>query len=544
MKTVPSMGAVPRLFAAQLRRDRWQLLIWAAGMGLMVVAATTAVTDEFTTTADRRALVALAASNPAILFLRGVPDGIGFGSLIYFQLFAFLALFAGLMSTFLVVRHTRGDEELGRTELLGGTRAPRTAPLLATALLAVLANLLVGAAVAVALLLVGLEFGGALLTGSALAAAGACFAGVATVTAQLMPTARAANGAAAAIVGAGYLVRGIGDAFAVPDQQLSTAESAWISWASPIGWGQKVEPFTDANTWPLLLALAATLVLFVVGARIRATRDLGSSIVPERRGSARAGVQRRSLAGIAWTLAWPAMIGWAIGAAVLGTLAGALAPTIADALADNAALNDLLRRLSPTARGGAVDVFASALLGIAGILAAAAGVQAALRLRSEEAEGRAELLLSAPVRKSAWLLSHLATAVLSVAAVALAAGLATGAAFAATGDGGRVASSLEAALAHVPAALVFVGLVALVFALLPRFAVPIGWGLLGVGIAVGQFGELLRLPDQVKGLSPFAHSPGLPADEADLLPLIGMTAIAVAGAWAATIGFRLRDVQS
>jgi ABC-2 type transport system permease protein len=535
------MNAVARLFAAQLRRDRWQLVLWTGGMGGLVLAAIHAVTGEFASVADRRALVALATSNPAFLFLRGIPDGLGLGALIFFQLFAFLAVFAGLMSTFLVVRHTRGDEEPGRTELLG---AARSAPLLATGMLASLANLLVGAAVALAMLVMGLDPGGALLTGLALAVAGACFAGAAAIAAQLMPTARSANGAAAAAVGLAYLVRGIGDALAVPNQQLSTAESAWVSWLSPIGWGQRVEPFSAADPMPLLIGLAGAAALFAVAVRTRSARDLGASLVRERRGPARARAVRRSLPGLAWTLAWPAMLGWAVGAAVLGMMAGALAPTVADALADNAALNDLLRRLSPNSRGDAVDVFATAILGIAGVLAAAAGVQATLRLRSEEAEDRAELLLSSPVRRSAWLLSHLAAAVLSVAAVTLGAGLAAGAAFAVTGDDGRVGSSLEASLAHVPAALIFVGVVALVFAVAPRLTVPLGWGLFGVGIVVGQFGDLLRLPDAVQSLSPFAHSPGLPADRIDLLPLVGMTALAVTAAWAATVAFRLRDVRS
>jgi ABC-2 type transport system permease protein len=538
------MSATGRLLLAQLRRDRWDLLTWAAGFGLLVFAATSAVSEEFAAEADRRGIVALAATNPAFLFLRGVPDGIGFGALMFFQTFAFLGVMAGLMSTFLVVRHSRADEDLGRAELLGGTAVARTAPLVATLILAIVANLLVGGAVAVGMLGAGLESRGALLTGIAVAATGLVFAGVAAVAAQLLPSSRGANGVSGALVGAAYLVRGAGDALATPSRDLTTAESSWLSWLSPIGWGQRVGPFGDADLRPLLLSLAAAAVLAGVAMRLRATRDLGASLLRERPGRARAGVGLRSAGGLAWTLHRPTLVGWAVGAAVLGLFAGVLAPTVAGAIESNAALSELIRRLSPTTRGDAVDIFATAMLGLAGVLAAASGVQATLRLHSEEAEDRAELLLATPLRRSAWMLSHVTVACLSVAVATLSAGLAAGAAFAATGFPDRFGSSVGAAAAHMPAALVFVGLVAVAFALVPRLTPALGWGLLALGIIVGQFGELLRLPQAVQDTSPFAHSPGLPADQLEPIPLVVLVAVAAVAVLVGLMAFQRRDVRS
>lgn len=538
------MSAVGRLLLAQLRRDRWQLGIWVAGAGLLVFAAGSAVREEFAAEADRRAIVALAATSPAFLFLRGVPDGIGFGEVVFFQIFSFLGVTAGLLSTFLVVRHSRGDEDQGRAELLGGTGGTRTAPLRATLILAVLANALVGGAVALGVLLAGLPASGAVLTGVAVSATGLVFAGAAAVAAQLLPSSRGANGVSGALVGAAYLIRGVGDALATPSRDLTSAESSWLSWLSPIGWGQRVGPFSDADARPLLISLAVAAALAGAALRLRASRDLGASLLPERPGRPRAGVGLRSAAGLAWTVHRPTVVGWAVGAAALGVFAGALAPTVAAAIESNAALSELIRRLSPTTRGDAVDIFATAMLGLAGVLAAASGVQAALRLRSEEAEGRAELLLSTPLTRRRWMLSHLVVAALSATTVALSAGLAAGVAFATAGLPGRFGSSAGAALAHVPAALVFVGLVGVVFALTPRLTVPLGWGLLALGIVVGQFGELLSLPEAVQSISPFAHSPGLPADELEPAALVLLTLVAVAGAVVGVTAFRRRDVPS
>ena len=52
----------------------------------------------------------------------------------------FAAVAAALMSIFLVVRHTRADEESGRLELLSATPIGRRAPLAGVLLVAVAAN--------------------------------------------------------------------------------------------------------------------------------------------------------------------------------------------------------------------------------------------------------------------------------------------------------------------------------------------------------------------------------------------------------------------
>ena len=76
----------------------------------------------------------------------------------FFQGYAFTAVLAGLMSTFLVVRHTRTDEELGRAELLGSVPLPRAASLAATLLLGAAANLLLAVFVAAGFVAAGLRF--------------------------------------------------------------------------------------------------------------------------------------------------------------------------------------------------------------------------------------------------------------------------------------------------------------------------------------------------------------------------------------------------
>lgn len=539
-------GLVP-LFRMQLARDRWFIPSWLLGISLLGLLAATAVSIQFADVQDRTVIVSVASASPAFLFLRGLPDGTGVGSVVFFQGYAFIAVLAGLMGALLVVRHTRAEEESGRSELLESTPVPRAAPLAATLLLALLACLVLSVSTGLGFAAAGLPLRGSMTAGAAIGVVGLFFAGVAAVAAQFMPTARSTNGIAAALVGLAYLVRGIGDALGEPDTDLLRVTAAWPSWFSPIGWGQRVQPFTAADARPLtMLALAAALMAGI-SLILRSRRDLGASLVGERTGRERAHPAGRSLVGLAWRLQRGALAGWCIGGAVLGGITGGLAPVVTDVVAGNPTLKDLFDRLAlGTASGaGIIDLFLAALLGISSVLAAASGVQAVSRLRAEETEGRAELLLALPVTAGRWVTANLAVAGVSVLAVTFIAGASATVGLAVSGSlGTRGVSVVAAALAHAPAAATFPALVALVFAVLPRASVGVGWGSLAVGLFLGQFGDLLGLPVWIQDLSPFRHSPAMPVEEFDPTGAGLLTIVAIAFAGAAALLIRRRDLSN
>ena len=526
----------------QLRRERMLLPVWVLGITALFSASGLAITREFGDEQERAAVVALAAGNPAFLFLRGLPDGTGAGALTFFQTFSFLAVLIGLMNVFLLTRHTRAEEDSGRNELLQATPIGRTATLWNALALAAGANVVVAALVAATGMLLGLGAIGSTATGLALGAVGLAFAGVAALCAQIMPTSRGANGLGAATVGAAYLVRGIGDALGTAIG-TTHVEPSWVSFLSPIGWAQATRPFTEANAVALLvpLLLGATTAAIAVG--VRGRRDLGESLIAQRVGRARwngAGPW-----GLAIRTQRGTTIGWSIGAVILGLLAGALSPFVLEAVGANDDLAALIRRLAPQLEVDTGELFAIALLGISATLAAAAGVQAMLRLRVEEAEGRAEVLLSGRLSRTGWLGRQLAVAGASTTVVAIIGGLAAGLGFLLTGAApSRIGTSLATVAVHLPAAMIFIGLTALAFALVPRLTAAIGWGLLVLGLVVGQLGDLIGLPRWVQDLSPFRHVPAVPLESVDPVPLVVMTVIAAAAAIGAAVALRLRDVPA
>jgi ABC-2 type transport system permease protein len=539
------MPGVLRLALFQARRDRVTLPVWILSIALLGFATSSAVATQFGDAPSQAAILTLAASNPSFLFLRGLPDGTGIGPVVFFQGYAFTAVLAGLMSTFLVVRHTRADEELGRAELLGSVPLPRAVSLAATLLLGTVANLVLAVCVCAGFVAAGLEVPGAIGAGAAVGAVRVFFVGVAAALAQVMPSGRSANGAAAGLVGAAYLLRGVGDALGTPAADMLHVSSAWPSLLSPIGWGQRSRPFTSLDLSALLVLLVAALALGAAALLVRRRRDVGASSLPQRDGRERAGVGGTSFVGLAWRLQRSTLAGWCIGAAVLGAVAGALGPLVSETVSSVAPLRDLISRLVPGGQAGLIDLFVTALLGVAGVFAAAAGIQAVLRMRAEEAEGRAEILLATPKSRAWWLGANLLIAAVSAAVVSGTAGVAAAVGLGLSGTtNGPAGALIPAALGHVPAALVFLAAASVVFASVPRLSIPLGWGTLAAGLVLGEFGELFGLPVWLQDVSPFRHSSAMPVESFDPAGALALVVVAAALAGLAAYCIRRRDLTT
>lgn len=544
------MNTLPTLVWLRFRRDRLQIVVWLAVFVLLEVVGHAAVIGTYGEEAERASVIRLVMLSPAILMLRGTPQGTDPDAFQFFLLFGFLGLMIGLMNTFLAVRHTRADEESGRAELIGSTRSGRIAPLLATALEGVILSLAVGGLMGGVAWLYGADASGALLYAAAMAAVGIAYLAVGLACAQIMRTSRGANGLAAAIVTLGYAFRAMGDATGTVQPDGLSMEAGWWSWLSPIGWGQAVAPYTHQLVWPLLLCLGVGVVLFAASAWLQSSRDLDSSIIAERAGRLQA---RRTLSGpvgLVWRTLRNPVIGWVVGGALFGLVIGAVGQTVVelvntpDGAAATEAIGQVLSSLAgPDAEGGMIDLFTTGIFSFVGALAAVGGVQAIMRARLDEAGGTAEIVLAAPVSRTRWFFAYLLIGTLTVAAVLVVAVLgAFVGLIGATDASERMSIVAEAGLAQLPAGLVIVAVAALLFAALPRLSIGLGWAVLGLAVVLGQFGGLFGFPEWVRDLSPFSHTPIVTADAIDWAAAWVMTGIAVVVAAAATALLRRRDL--
>lgn len=516
-----------------LRRDRWLLPAWIAGFALIAYSTAEAGAGLYPDVGSRvEAATALNATASMVALFGRIYDPASLGALSLIKYTAFMTAILAVLMVVLTIRHTRGDEESGRLELLGGGRLGRDAPLAAALAISFGASTLVGLLSAAALAAGGLPGTGSLAFGLGWAATGLAYSAVAGVTAQLTASARGATGLSVGVIAVTYALRAVGD-LAEPGPPSA------LSWLSPIGWNQQIRAFAGDRWWVLALPLVLTAVLVPAGLALRARRDLGAGLRAERPGPARG-----SLSGV-WDLAvrlqlrvW---IAWAVAFVVFGVVVGSLVGNVTDFLSSPNA-QDLIRMLGgPQALN---DAFLAAEISIMGLLAAAYGVSAAGHLRSEEAAGHTEALLATATTRSRWASSHYGAALAGVAALMLLAGLSIGIGAASVlADSGQISRATVAAVAQIPAAWVVTSFVLAVFGWAPRFTAA-AWGLLLGFVALGEFGVLWNAPQWLMDLSPFRHSPLLPVGSGSVSELAGLTVVAALISAAGYIGWRRRDLAA
>jgi ABC-2 type transport system permease protein len=492
-------------------------------------------TKLYKTASQRAALVASGQSNPALLFLYGRLNGDSVGALTAWRYGVWGALFAVLMSIFLVIRHTRGDEEAGRLELIGSARVGRQAPLASGVAVAAVANVVLAVALCAILPFLGLPAAGSAALALAIGTCGLAFTGVSAVAAQLTTGARAARGIAIVILGVAFMARAIGDS-------AGASGPSWLTWVLPLGWTETLRPFADERWWVLLLPLAVFAAGTWLAFELSARRDMGAGLLPDRPGRPAATAALRGPFSLAWRLQRGSLAAWATGYAVLFAVCGAAAQGIGSLAGTSSVLEKEFTRI-----GGAsaiVSAYLGSLMLLAGLIAAGFGVSTVLRLRTEETDERAEPVLSGAVGRVRWGLSHLCVAVVGVVVLMAIAGVATGLGYGlrAGGVGHQVASLLETGLAQVPAVLVIAGVTVLAFGLLPETCVAVGWTALGLAVVINIFGAALQLSHWVLDISPFTHAPRLPGGTVAATPLIWLCAIALVLVVAGLSGLRRRDI--
>ena len=523
-------GSLVRL---ALRRDRVLLPVWIAVFVTMATSSASATIGLYPTVADRvKAAESMNGTQSLVALYGRVYDPTSLGALAMWKLAALGGALVAVLSLIVVVRHSRAEEETGRLELLGATVLGRAAPLTAALAVAIGTDLVLGAITALGLIGAGLPAAGSIAFGLSWATTGIAFAAIAAVTAQLTVSARTATGAASALLGLAYLLRAVGDA-------AGSGSSRWLSWLSPVGWGQQVRAFAGDRWWVLLLPVAFAALTSSGAYLLVGRRDFGAGLLPDRPGPATAAPSLRSPLALAWRLQRSPLFGWTAAFIVMGLVVGNLASSVGKLL-NSQQSRDMITKLG--GQSGLTDAFLATEMGFVGVFVSVFGVQAALRLRSEETALRAEPVLATGVSRTRWAMSHLTVALGGTAVLLVSAGLGAGLIHSAnTHDMGQLGRVLGAALVELPAAWVLTAIVAAAFGLAPRLTV-LGWAALAFFLLLGQLGPLFKLKQWAMDLSPFAHVPRLPGNAFSVTPMLWLLGIVAAATAAGLVGFRRRDI--
>jgi ABC-2 type transport system permease protein len=538
-RTAVHFAGTARLTRLAVRRDRFTLTAWWAGLGLFVAATTAMFADSLALHEDLVRETRMVATNTGMRLL-GLTSGPTVGGYMLHREYVTLAVLAALMSTFAVIRHTRQNEELGRAEMLDSTVVGRYAGLAAGVLVAAAANLVLALVLGGAMLASGQPVEGSLLAGASVAAVGLVWVGVAAVTCQLSSTTRGASGMAAGALAVAFVLSGIGNMAGTVDRTGMRVTSDWPAWLSPVGWGQQTRPFGGADWTPLLLAILALVVLLGAAVALASRRDVGRGLWPERRGHPTAARSLLSPVGLTWRLQRGAFLGWAVVLTMFGLIFGNLTEQI-QGLEGHA--KDWWTQTGGTNQ--VVDAYQVSIIQMAAMFVAIYVVQVLLRMRVDESAGTLESVLAAGVTRAGWLWGHLVNAVLGAVALtvlfAAGMGLTTGQVLGDTR--GQVSDLVWAGLAQLPGVLVVVAAVLAVGCVIPRWSVPVSWALMLYMLVAGpMFGPSLNLPALVQDLSPFTHSPQAPAAAVTAGPFLALTTVAIGLAMTGLLVLRRRNL--
>jgi ABC-2 type transport system permease protein len=543
------------VFLKTLRDYRIAILGWGIGMGLTIVSPMASVAELVRTPEARAALATLAAqfawnADPV------AADTIGGYATFKIGIFIFLICVWPLLAA---SRMLRGEEDRGSLDVL--LSVPRNRWQIAVQKVAAMwtALLAMGLVIGVIAYLGGVGFKAdfslvdGLLFGLDLALICAVIGGVALLISQFTHE----RGPAAGATGALLIV------FIVVDMvHRVVPNTEWLSRLSPIYYynlSKPLIPSYGANAGGMLVLLVLAIALSGAAIWLFARRDVGDVVrVPVLSRFVRPAPASRALPTGDWSLgsvyarslgviAVPTFwwtLGFAAGAAWMVYAANQLVSRLETVI--NSSTSPLALEILKNISGGGSklnEIFLGAMFALLPVLLMAFAITQVNRWSADEDDGRLDIVLSTPHRRSSVLLGRfaaLATATVVVGVVTL---LAAWVSSVAAGVSVSTANLAEATLGMVPLGLLIAAIGYLASGWLRTAA---DTGLLSFLLAgwflISFVGPDLKWPDATLRLSPFYYygSPLLNGIEfANLALLVGVGAVALA---LATLRFARKDI--
>jgi ABC-2 type transport system permease protein len=512
-----------------LKREKITSAIWLVAMVLCSWAIAAAYPSVFP---DKNAMISMAVSmnTPAMIAMMGPVyglDTLNISMVFVQECLLWFMLAAAIMNILLINRHTRTDEEQGRTEMLLALPNGRLTPAVSAFAVSFMLNIAISLFTALTLVTLnieGMNFAGAMSYGFAIGGAGMAFAGITLLFAQLFSTAHGVSFAAIAAFLLAYIWRGYYD---VSGNSLTAI--------SPFGLGLRTFAFYENNIVPILILFAEGAIFAVIALIINAKRDTGSGVFAARKGKTRAGRFLKSPLGLAWRLEKNSLYAWIIGIFVLGISYGAVVPQ----LSQFAEKNDMMRKMmEANGANSLLEGFMSMLAAIIMLVASVPVINAVNKLCHEEKRGRVEPILTKSVSRSKLLSSY----ILMAFCVSLVMPFSSALGFWAGAGKELILSQCMAAMfVYLPAVWVVLGICVAIIGWLPKL-ISLIWAVFAYSFFIMYMGRLLNLKGIIVHISPFGNIPQLPVEKFDILPLILLTIVAILFVVIGYCGFKKRDI--
>ena len=480
-----SLAAIWQSFRLAVSQERVWLMALPVVTGLMTALLAPGYGDTYASPEDLARAVASAQVSDTSRFLYGdLSASAGIVQVAAWELGGLTCLVLGVVITLRSVALTRTEEDLGRTELLRSTGTGPAVGLVGQGLTLALLCLFLGIGAGAGLLALEEADGtdavtyGAVLTATCLTVSFA-----ALVLAQLAPDAPAGRSIALGVVGLMYSGNGMS----------ASKDWDWAGWVSPFRLRTAVDPGGENSWGPVLIAVAASIMVLALAGALTSHRDLGQGLVqlPARRSpSLRAGGPLTLAVRLSRSqcLAWAFLVSLVAG--VLVSMGGEVVDLARQGGISGGSLGSLLAGDDPG------EAFLRYIGQLAGALAAAQGVSLALRYSSDERSGRLEMVVSTGNRPLRILLSSWLVA-------ALGSGLTLICATVAAGYVGRseldtdLIDAVRLVAGQWPAALASAAIATALCGAWPRGR-GLAWAPVLVGLGIAQLGGVLDLPKRIR----------------------------------------------
>jgi len=525
---------VTALVRREVAQGRRRTIIFGALFVLIAYIQPVSYRHSYPTLVSRLGFAHSFADNKAIRLFYGVPHNLlSVGGYTAWRVGAIVAVLGAAWAAVSVVGVLRGEEEAGRTEVVLampiGRRSVYGAALVALGVQAT--------ALAIPFF-AGLIAAGLPAGGSAFLAVAACsvipvFAALGALASQLVGTRRRATELTVAALALAFAIRVVAD---------TVAGAGWLRWLSPLGWVELMRPFSDPRPLVLVLPALVTGLMLVCAARIALARDAGTGLIAAH------AARRSRLVGLSSTVAFAvrselvSLLAWTFGVAAFAVLIGAISSSVSSAGIPQGVRRELARvGASSLASPAGYLGFAFLFFVLAVSLFACSQISAA---RVEELSGRLGTMFALPVRRARWLADRVLVAAGSVAMLSLAAGVGVWVGARAAGVHVALGELLLAGANCCAVAGLFLGIAALGYALAPRAAGMIAYGLVTLAFLWQLFGSLLGAPRWLIDVSPFVHLGLAPSRPFRLGSVAVMLLIGALAAVASTAVFERRDLRA
>ncbi len=513
--------------------------MWGYVFGAFIASSAWSYSSIYKTQAQREALAATFGNNKATIALFGPAPALQtVGGFTVFKVSMTLMIVGAIWGLLTSSRLLRGEEDAGRWDILlsggttrGGAALQALGGFAVSALVLWTLTSLITSIAGVSSK-VDIALGPALFFALALVSPAVMFLAVGALTSQFAPTRRQAAGYAAAVLGLTYCLRMVGDA---------GVGLQWLSWLSPLGWCERLAPVTESNPWPLLLIGGFTILVGGAAVRLAASRDVGSSVFPDRRDRPADLRLLDSALALSVRLTWSVAVAWLAALAVFGLLLGLVAKGAGDTLSGSS-LRETFDKLGAT--GGGVGAYLGVTFLIVSVLVAFVATGQIGSARSEESEGRLDHLIVRPLSRVRWLSGRLCLALVLLVTAGLLAGVCTWVGAATQHSGVGVDSVVGAGLNAVIPAVLLLGLGALFLGFWPRAASIALYTVVAWSLLVELVGGIGAVSHWLLDTSVFHHVASAPAVPPNWGTDAVLAGIGLIAAMVGLLGFRRRDLVS